>query len=244
MSTFPDVDFAFAERTLLGLLALGGPSGQEGAVARRLTELLVAECGVAPGWITHDDAHRRLPGYTVGNLVVRVPGTVPGPGRLFSTHMDTVPLCAGAVPKVDGGRVVPAGETALGGDDRTGCAALVSMLHTLHARKMAHPPLVVLFTVGEEAGLLGAREADPSVFAGIDMGFNVDGGAAAEMVRGAIGMQVWRAEIHGRSSHAGVYPGRGISAIAIAASLSPTSSGPVGSARSPMRADVARATSA
>lgn len=130
--------------------------------------------------------------------------------------MDTVPLCAGAVPVRNGERIVSEGDTALGGDNRTGCASLISMLHTLKAQGLDHPPLRVLFTVGEETGLHGAREVDPAVLEGCELGFNVDGGEPARFCVGAIGMQCWEVDIEGIASHAGVFPHRGVSANLIA----------------------------
>ena len=38
----------------------------------------------------------------VGNLIVKLPGTVRGPRRLLMAHMDTVPVCLGAQPVPDG----------------------------------------------------------------------------------------------------------------------------------------------
>ena len=73
------------------------------------------------------------------------------------THMDTVPLCAGAKPKRQGKKIVNAVKTALGGDNRTGCAVLVTLVAELLRHKPDHPPLTLLFTVREESGLFGAR---------------------------------------------------------------------------------------
>ena len=96
-----------------------------------------------------------------GNLIVELPGTRAGPRLLFSTHLDTVPLCAGAKPRREGDRIVSDGTTALGGDDRTGCAVLVALAETLIKHKLPHPPITLLFTVREESGLHGARELEP-----------------------------------------------------------------------------------
>jgi tripeptide aminopeptidase len=52
-----------------------------------------------------------------------------------------VPLCAGAVPQRKAKRITPAGATALGGDNRTGVACLVTLAATLLANKLPHPPL-------------------------------------------------------------------------------------------------------
>jgi len=150
-------------------------------------------------------------------LIVSFPGTRPGPPRLFMTHLDTVPLCAGAKPIRKGDRIVPAGPTALGGDNRTGVACLVTMAATLLQQKLPHTPLTLLFTVREESGLWGARFVDPAELGNPVEGFNVDGSKPAEITIGAVGAERWEAEIVGRAAHAGVHPERGISATAVVA---------------------------
>jgi tripeptide aminopeptidase len=115
-----------------------------------------------------------------------------------------------------GNRIVSAGRTALGGDDRTACACLVTMIETLLKRDMRRPPLTVLFTVGEEVGLRGARLVRMADLGRPRLGFNIDGGDPRCFVVGAVGAERWEAEVRGRSSHAGVHPERGISAALIA----------------------------
>ena len=168
--------------------------------------------------IRFDDANKRikLPTQT-GNLIVDLPGTRPGPRLVFATHLDTVPLCAGAKPKREGDRIVSDGTTALGGDNRTGCAVLVTLAETLLKHKLPHPPITLLFTVREESGLHGARELKADDLGGATMCFNVDGKLAAELITGAVGQQNWEVEIRGKASHAGVAPEQGISATLVAA---------------------------
>ena len=69
----------------------------------------------------------------------------------------------------------------------------------------------------EESGLHGARELKPADLGGAAMCFNVDGKLAAELIIGAVGQQNWEVEIHGKASHAGVAPEKGISATLVAA---------------------------
>jgi tripeptide aminopeptidase len=104
----------------------------------------------------------------------------------------------------------------LGGDNRTGCAVLVTLVETLLRHNLPHPPLTLLFTVREESGLHGARELDPADLGGAAMGFNVDGRLASELIVGAVGQENWEVEIKGKASHAGVAPERGISALLVA----------------------------
>jgi tripeptide aminopeptidase len=202
---------------LLRFLAVEGITGQEKNIAREIAAAL-KEAGMATKQIKHDDANTRIPVPTqTGNLLAYLPGTVPGPRLLFMTHMDTVPLGAGAVPVRKGNKIVPKGQTALGGDNRTGCAVLVNLAATLLKQKLPHPPITLLFTVREESGLLGARHIDPRVLQKPAMAFNFDGRSASEITIGAVGADRWEVHIQGKASHAGVYPERGISASMIAA---------------------------
>ncbi|HVK10056.1 MAG TPA: M20/M25/M40 family metallo-hydrolase [Gemmataceae bacterium] len=211
------IDPTFATDLLLRLLAIEGVTGREKNIARALQAAL-KEAGVAPRHVRYDDANARIPVPTqTGNLIAELPGTKPGPRLLFMTHMDTVPLCAGAVPVRKGNKIVPQGETALGGDNRTGCAVLVNLIATLVKNELPHPPLTFLFTVREESGLFGARHLDPAVLGGPAMGFNFDGRSASDITVGAVGADRWEVEIRGKASHAGVYPERGVSATLIAA---------------------------
>jgi tripeptide aminopeptidase len=203
---------------LLDLLAIEGVSGREANVAAAVRAKLLA-AGCRPAWIRQDDVHQRLEGFEVGNLIVRLPahdGTNGGTRRLFMGHLDTVPLCRGAKVVRRGHRITSAGSTALGGDNRTACAALVTLVETLLRGNLPHPPLTILFTVGEEVGLLGARHVDLDHLGRPEMGFNIDGGNPAEVAIGAVGADRWEAEVRGKSSHAGVAPERGVSAALIA----------------------------
>jgi tripeptide aminopeptidase len=133
------------------------------------------------------------------------------------THLDTVPLCAGAVPVRKGNRIVPEGRTALGGDNRTGVACLATLLITLLDRQLPHEPLTALFTVREESGLWGARYVNPADLGNPVLGFNVDGSSPRELTVAAVGADRWQVEIFGRAAHAGVHPERGVSATLVAA---------------------------
>src|SRR5262245_45278030 len=211
-----DFDAREAVARLMRFLAVEGITGQEQAIGRDVVDVLVAG-GLPRRQIRFDDAHKKIPLPTqTGNLIVTLPGTMAGPRRLFMTHLDTVPLCAGAVPVRKGERIVPAGKTALGGDNRTGCACLVTMILTLLERKLPHPRLTVLFTVREESGLWGARFVDAAELGEPAMGFNVDGRSPREITIGAVGAERWQVEIVGRAAHAGVHPEEGGSASLVA----------------------------
>jgi len=217
MGNAPAVDTKSAEDHLMRFLSVEGVTGEEAAIADAVSEAL-KEIGVPGSAIRFDDANKRIPVPTqTGNLFVDLPGTRSGPRLLFATHLDTVPLCAGAKARIEGKRIVSDGTTALGGDNRTGCAVLVSLAETLMKQKLPHPPITLLFTVREESGLHGARELDPKELGGATMCFNVDGQLPSDLITGAVGQVNWEAEIFGKASHAGVAPERGISATLAAA---------------------------
>jgi tripeptide aminopeptidase len=210
-------DMNRATDRLLRFLAVEGVTGHERAIAEEVTKALV-EGGVPSNQIRHDEANKDIPLPTqTGNLIVTLPGTQPGPRLLFLTHLDTVPLCSGAVPVRQKERIVSEGTTALGGDNRTGVAVLVMLAETLLKQNLPHPPLTLLFTVREESGLYGARHLDPEDLGRPVMGFNVDGKLANELCIGAVGAERWEVDITGRASHAGVHPEQGISATMVAA---------------------------
>ncbi len=212
----PPIDIAAAIDRLMRFLAVEGVTGKEKNIAREVQNAL-REAGVPSKQIRFDKANERIPLPTqTGNLIVDFPGTKAGPRLLFMTHLDTVPLCAGAVPVRKGNKIMPAGQTALGGDNRTGCAVLATLAATLIKNQLPHPPITFLFTVREESGLFGARYVDPADLNEPAMGFNVDGRSASEITIGAVGAERWEVDIHGKASHAGVYPERGISASMIA----------------------------
>lgn len=211
------IDQDRAVNHLLDLLAIEGLSGREKAVAEAVIEKLVA-AGCERSWISFDKANEKIPGdYEIGNLIVQLPGTIPGDRIMFSGHMDTVPVTVGAEPRIEGRRIVSQEGVGLGADNRTAVAALVVIAETLLQQKIDHPPITLLFTVGEEVGLWGARFVEPAELGNPAMCFNYDSGDPNQLCTGAIGADRWEIEVHGISSHAGVHPDHGVSATLIAA---------------------------
>ncbi|MCF7848893.1 MAG: M20/M25/M40 family metallo-hydrolase, partial [Kiritimatiellales bacterium] len=210
------IDKDTALNNLLELLAVEGLGGKESKVVAAITEKLKA-AGCKAAWIKTDHAHKKLgPDFETGNLIIKLPGTLKAPRIMFSAHMDTVPLCKGAEPIVKGKRVVAKGNTGLGGDDRSGCAAMVTLAQMLLKNRFPHPPITLLFVIAEEGGLFGSKHVRFPDLGNPVMGFNLDGQEPNEIVIGAMGAVRWQAEVFGRSSHSGLYPQKGISAGLIA----------------------------
>src|SRR5258705_7230736 len=214
------VDVKTATDRLMRFLAVEGVTGKEAAIGRELIAAL-EESGVPADTIRLDDANTRIPVPTeTGNLIVDLPGRGAmhnQPRIMFITHMDTVPLCAGAQPKRAGRKIVNDARTALGGDNRCGCGVLVTLAAELAKQNLDHPPITLLFCVREESGLYGARHVKTEELGSPVMAFNYDGGSASNVTIGAVGADRWQVEIFGRASHAGVAPERGISSTMILA---------------------------
>ncbi len=212
------IDDAKAIRLLTELVGIPGKSGEELAIAQRVVKELKA-AGVPDAAIVFDDAHKKSPdGGQCGNLIVKLPGTVRGPRRLLMAHMDTVPLCVGCEPVVEGEYLVSKNKaTALGGDDRGGVTVVLHTALMLLKHKLPHPPLTLFFAVQEEIGLVGARNVSVAKLGGPKLCFNWDGGDASLVTIGATGADDLRIRIRGLASHAGVHPEKGVSALVIAA---------------------------
>ncbi|MFG0263107.1 MAG: M20/M25/M40 family metallo-hydrolase [Novipirellula sp. JB048] len=202
----------------LELAAIPGLSGDERGVAEHLIAIFKA-AGVAESQIQFDGAETRtqLKG-NCGNLIITLPGHGGGPTTVLSAHMDTVPICVGSQPVVEGEQVRSAAATGLGADDRAGCAVIVTAaLERLQRGDENFPPAVLGFFVQEEIGLHGARHLDVSLVGDVERAFNFDGGAPEKVTIGAVGGERMTIQIHGTPAHAGVAPEQGASAIVMAA---------------------------
>jgi tripeptide aminopeptidase len=204
-------------RLVMQMMSLPGLSGREGLVAQFIMEHL-RQAGAEESAILLDTAHKRtpMPG-EVGNLIYKLPGTLKGPRRLLMAHMDTVPVCLGSKPTIDGDFVRSADpNTGLGADDRAGAATILCAALAILRQRLPHPPLTFFWPVQEEIGLYGARHADVKMLGSPNLAFNWDGGTAEKLTLGATGGYRMQIDIRGLASHAGVSPELGVSAIAIA----------------------------
>ena len=101
------------------------------------------------------DRHRNVIGYWPGA------GTRVGEEPvLLCAHTDTVRPTAGMQPVLRDGAVHTDGSSVLGADDKAAVAAIVEAVETIAADGNPHPPVEVLFTVGEDVGHIGSRAFD------------------------------------------------------------------------------------
>lgn len=202
---------------VMDLMAIRGGSGGETTVSNFIQAALKS-IGVPASAFAIDTANKRSPiGGATGNLIVKLKGTKRGARRLLMAHMDTVPLAVDSEPVRDGDWIRPkSSTTALGADDRAGCAVLLTTIQELLKQKIDHPPLTLLFTVQEEIGLCGVRNISAGKLSKPQLCFNWDGRDPADLIIGAVGATNLTIRIDGIPSHAGVHPDDGVNAAVIA----------------------------
>jgi len=186
--------------TFLELVRIDSPSSEEAAISALLAERLrLLEMDVCV------DRAR--------NVLGRWHGT--GEPLLLSAHMDTVVPGKQVKPEVIDGVVHSDGTTILGADDKSGVAVILEVLAALREEGLM-PTVEVAFSVGEEAGLLGAKAMDTGWFQARQALVLDGGGPLNNLYNAAPASDKMHAVIHGRAAHAGVNPEDGINAIVVA----------------------------
>ncbi len=174
--------------TLIALLRLPSTSGHEEKIRHYLAQELTAL-----GLDSQVDA--------TGNLVTRLAGE--GRPVLLNAHMDRVPPGLGHQPVQRDGVLYSDGSTNLGADDAAGIAIILEVVRRCSEQRLPHPPLVLVFTVQEEAGLCGASNFDSAAL-GVTDGIVFDNAFAAGVVvsQGAA-YEAFDIQISGRTGHPG-----------------------------------------
>jgi tripeptide aminopeptidase len=194
----------------LELVKIDSLSGKERKMCDTLKRKL-EDLGYMP---LEDDAGKKIGGES-GNIICNVKGTKNVPTILVAAHMDTVVPGIGKKAVVDGDIIKTDGTTILGGDDASGIAIILETVKILKEENIPHGDIQIVFTVGEEGGLLGAKNLDYSKI-NSKYGFILDGD-------GRIGCAAVKApsqnKIHvvvkGKAAHAGIEPENGISAFTV-----------------------------
>ena len=197
----------------LELCAIPSPSGEERAVADRVTRELEV---IGLGW-EEDDCGPAI-GASAGNVLCRLPGRNGGGVPLFfCAHFDTVPLEGELEPLVDEGVVRNVGGAILGADNKSALAVMVEAARRIVAENRPHAGVELLFTPKEEVGLVGAAAFDVGLLEARH-GYVYDQAAPiGDVVVGSPSAQELRLTFVGRAAHAGMYPEEGRSAIVAAA---------------------------
>ena len=151
------------------------------------------------------------------NVHAFLPGTLPGETTLMCAHMDTVKPGNGIKPIITDGVIHTDGSTILGGDDKSGIAAIVEAVRVIKEKNIPCRNTGILFTIGEEGGMNGAKNMDYDMLSGKEAMVFDSSGEIGKIVTCGPGQIKIVATIIGRSSHAGLAPEAGISAIQVAA---------------------------
>jgi tripeptide aminopeptidase len=190
-------------QTFLDLVAIDSPSGEEELICKELIrrfEALGGECEA-------DAIH---------NLIARFDGTRAGEWLMLSAHMDTAGQDRGIKPQIRDGVIYSDGTTILGGDDKSGVAAILEVIESIKEDGAAHPPIEAIISVSEEMGLKGASEMDKSRIRS-RRGYVLDaGGPSGVIVTSAPSQDSIEVKVRGRTAHAGAEPEKGINAIKVA----------------------------
>jgi tripeptide aminopeptidase len=207
------IDKERLKNLLIELIRIDSLSRKEHAIAMRL-ERELRELGAAEVWI--DDAGEKVGG-NVGNVIARFRGNAPNSAPiLLSAHMDTVVPGEGVVPILEGTILHTDGRTVLGGDDKSGVAIICEVLRVIRERALPCSDIDVVFTICEEAGLLGAKCLDTTRLRA-RTGLVLDSDSIGFLFTRAPAANRLEFEVEGLAAHAGVCPEKGISAIQIAA---------------------------
>ncbi len=196
------------KNTLLTLLSINSPSGQEEGLANYLRERMFSL-----GFEVYEDSAGRAIGKEQGNLICKKKGR--GPFLLFNAHMDTI-ADTRDLKIVEEGKILRGiGASILGGDDKAGITAILCAVEAVLEKGGDHNSLEIVFTISEEVGLEGAKYLDYSLLES-KIGFVLDGGSPQEVIVSAPSHDLLRFLVRGKSAHAGVNPEEGINAIRLA----------------------------
>ncbi|MCJ8342247.1 MAG: M20/M25/M40 family metallo-hydrolase [Cetobacterium sp.] len=195
----------------LDMVKISSPSLKEREMGDYLIKVL-KELGLE---VMEDEAGEKNGG-NCGNII----GILKAPGKkkvLFSAHMDTVLPCDKVTPVIEGRIIKSDGTSVLGGDDKGGIASIIEMLRVIKENNLDHPEIVVIFSMAEEIGLLGAKSFNIEKY-NIDYGFILDssgkpGVAIVKAPSAAKGKLI----VEGKPAHAGIAPENGINALVVAA---------------------------
>jgi len=198
--------------TFTELCEIDSPSFEERDIADFLTTLM-SDLGAES--VVEDESAEKT-GSNSGNLIVRFPGTIEKEPIFFACHMDTVNPGRGVKVFRTGDIFTSRGNTILGGDDKSGIAALIEMIRVLRADKLPHGPIEIIFTTCEEVGLLGAKNFNPG-FVQAKNGYALDSTGIDRVIVGAPAANRLKIKVHGIAAHAGLNPEQGVSAFFLAA---------------------------
>jgi tripeptide aminopeptidase len=188
------------------------PSYRERGMADALSEDLRGL-----GLEVEEDETAPVTGSDSGNLLARIPGPEGAPTVLLCAHMDTVPLDGPVEVVSENGLLTNRHEAILGADNKAAIATILAAVRRIVRRGSSPAGVEILFTVGEEQALEGAKAFDVSKLRS-DFGYVFDHASPiGEIVLASPTYYSVEARFRGQAAHAGIRPEAGHNAIAAAA---------------------------
>jgi len=135
----------------------------------------------------------------------------------FGGHLDTVSLSGEILPEIKNGKIFNAYKNCiLGADDKVAVAAILEVLEVIRENNIKTCGIYLIFTVGEEIAILGAKNLDLKEIKA-KYGFIFDGeGDIGTIFDEAPYHDTMEFSITGKAVHSGLEPERGISSIKVA----------------------------
>ena len=195
------------------LCEIDSPSKREGNISKWLKKTF-AELGAD---LIYEDNSASKTGSESGNLIIRFDGNQPEVGGVFfSCHMDTVEPGDNVQVVRTGDIFTSKGDTILGGDDKSGIAAIIELIQLLKENNSSHPMIEIIITTCEEIGLLGAKYLEFDKLKS-PYGYALDSSGINHVVIGAPAANKINVVVKGQAAHAGLCPEAGINALSIVA---------------------------
>ncbi len=188
------------------LASIDVASGQETELADVLEKKLQEI-----GFVTERDNAGDTFGGSCGNLLAVRKGEKDGV-ICFCSHMDRVPNGFGIHPVNDHGILRSSGDTILAADDLSGVAAILEGMRLAIASGNKLPTIEILYTVGEEAGLFGAKAFDVKKLQSKNLYILDSPGHVGRIINNAPGRAMLEVQVFGQAAHAGNEPEKGIDA--------------------------------
>jgi len=195
------------------MVKISSPSKKERKMADYLAKVL-NDLGLE---VSEDNAGEIQDG-NCGNIIGLLKSNSKNKKTIFlSAHMDTVVPCEVINPKIENDIIKTDGTSVLGGDDKAGIVAILELLRVIKEDKLEHPNLLIVFTIAEEIGLLGANSFEIEKY-NVSYGIILDcSGAPGKVIVKAPSIAQGKLQITGKAAHAGIEPQKGINALVVAA---------------------------
>lgn len=161
-----------------------------------------------------DDAAEHVPSNS-GNLYGIREGNPDKLPIIFSCHLDTVTPGIGIKPQILTDRITSDHTTILASDDKAPMACLIEAIRSLDESGEVLGTIEVVFSVGEETGMHGAKHFDVTRLQGKNMFVLDSSGKPGRAIITAPAQTKIEAHVAGQAAHAGLAPEKGISAIMV-----------------------------